>query len=120
MTWVLCACPILVTMLVHALYVVEWIADGEEPNMLTHGPDNLLERALYEVCGAGVVMLIPAGIAHLYATLLAIAARIDPNPTVNRRDPGVLLLLLGPAACWLITIIVAFVDPTGAWAFFID
>ena len=108
--YLLAAVPWAAVLSVHLVYAVEWVVNGERPNMSHNGAANALEFVLYKV----------TRVAFSVAYVSIAASVILPAtayPALGKRIPPVLFL---PVACWVAALIVLVVDPFRAMYFWLD
>lgn len=106
----LAALPVAAILSVHAVYAVEWVVNGEQPIPPHHGPNNLLESALYNVSGVLLLVFVPSLIPSLFL----------PAVAHTHYAKGVPPITFLPLASWVASAIILGIDPVGAMYFWAD
>ena len=95
---------------IHLVYGVEWLVNGERPIPPLHGPDNIIEEALYL---ASHLLLLP----FLFSVAADAALPVVAVAKGVHRPP---LLFVLPVASWAVGFVILFADPIRAMYFWVD
>ena len=105
----LAALPAAWVLTLHLLYAEEWLVNGERPIPPFHGPDNAVESVLYPLT---FILFFAFFLSILGGVLLPVVAM------ARGRQPSLILVL--PAAAWVLACLIMLADPVHAFYFWVD
>ena len=111
--------PFVPLLLLHVLYGIEWVNNGEQPIPPHHGPSGPVEEIAYTVTGFALLAYLCGGVPAFAAHIAVIIVAARGWPVTLGLVAPMWLWWVGLAA-WPLSFALLVWDPMGAMYFYLD